>query len=367
MPVVIALCISFVVPLLYLYVIRKLDLYGTGRFIYNLVALMWGGISYFLAGSINNILLINGYITRGQLVCVAAPITEEILKALILLYLVRRADFNYVVDGAIYGFGAGIGFAIMENFEYIAGNPGTALPLAILRVLSTNLLHATASAIIGSILAILRNKRNFLQLLLAFGSIVPAAGLHMGFNAMVSDGGSLLIAIPLSLVGAGLIVVIICKGMKIEQGWIGETLGAADRVTRSETAVVQRIHFLDDVLVPINRQFGPEKAFLAETIILTQAEIGIKRKLLDETQDVTFRRKLEAEIHRLAAGMDEARKAVGPYCMLFLRTVYLEQNTRIWDAINQRVEMARKGHAGGGLWSTLGDRIRESNTKGDGS
>jgi len=36
-----------------------------------------------------------------QMIRIVAPILEEFLKALILIYLVQRADFNYVVDGAI--------------------------------------------------------------------------------------------------------------------------------------------------------------------------------------------------------------------------------------------------------------------------
>ena len=60
----------------------------------------------------------------------------------------RRPKFTYFVDGAIYGFAIGIGFAVFENYEYIAGS-SAALNTAIGRVISTNLIHATASAIIG--------------------------------------------------------------------------------------------------------------------------------------------------------------------------------------------------------------------------
>jgi len=49
-----------------------------------------------------------------------APIVEEVFKSLILLYLVRRANTTFFVDGAVYGFAAGIGFAIAENMLYLS-------------------------------------------------------------------------------------------------------------------------------------------------------------------------------------------------------------------------------------------------------
>ncbi|MBK9207159.1 MAG: PrsW family intramembrane metalloprotease [Anaerolineales bacterium] len=50
---------------------------------------------------------------------VTAPILEEILKSLILIYLVKRAEFNYVVDGAIYGFGAGLVLPLSKIFNIL--------------------------------------------------------------------------------------------------------------------------------------------------------------------------------------------------------------------------------------------------------
>src|SRR5258707_15573556 len=114
--VYLALGIAFIIPLVFLLVVRRFDLYGTGKYRFNLVTLIWGLIAYMLAARINPAMIHAGWVTHDQVVRFTAPIIEELLKALILIYLVQRADFNYVVDGAIYGFGSGIGFAIVENF-----------------------------------------------------------------------------------------------------------------------------------------------------------------------------------------------------------------------------------------------------------
>jgi RsiW-degrading membrane proteinase PrsW (M82 family) len=160
-----ALLIAFSIPLVFLFIVYKLDLYKTGNY-GNIAFSLAGGIAaYGIAFMVNPWMRDYGLVTRDTLVRFSAPILEEIFKGLILLYLIRRPSFTYFVDGAIYGFATGIGFAILENFEYILGSPETALSLAIARVLSTNLVHATGSGLIGIALGVAsyRVARGFQQ------------------------------------------------------------------------------------------------------------------------------------------------------------------------------------------------------------
>jgi RsiW-degrading membrane proteinase PrsW (M82 family) len=145
----IALAIATVVPAVFLIFLYGRDFYGTGSFRTVLLCFAWGMVAFGLAYGISDIIFSNDLLTRNQWVQLVAPITEEILKALILIYLVRRPNFTYFVDGAVYGFAAGIGFAVVENWSYVLGFGGAGLGVAVGRVLSTNLVHATASALVG--------------------------------------------------------------------------------------------------------------------------------------------------------------------------------------------------------------------------
>ena len=131
----IAFVVAALIPLGFLVVVKSFDFYQTGSAKFIIYSGVWGILSYFLAAQINPALVEHGVFTTDTVVRFAAPVIEEILKGLILLYLIRHADFKYFLDGAIYGFAAGIGFAIFENFEYILAHPSTALILAISRVL----------------------------------------------------------------------------------------------------------------------------------------------------------------------------------------------------------------------------------------
>lgn len=358
-----AITISFSIPLVCLYAIRNLDLFGTGKFHYNLATLLWGIIAYTLAAVINSTLLTTHLITYSQLLHLVAPITEEILKSVVLLCLVRRKDFHYVVDGVIYGFGTGIGFAVAENYEYIIRNPEAAVTVALARVLSTNLIHAATSGLIGSALALGRVERRSPKTILLAAGLGVAILIHVGFNTIVDDGVSLIATLGLGVFSVLFIVVIIQQGLKIQQAWIGEMLGALDHVTLGEAMAAQRIRSVNDILAPLTRQFGTDKASLAFSLVLMQAKIGIKRKLLKTVQDEKTCRELEADVQRITADMNKLRKRIGPYCMLFIRTVYLEQESRVWEVINARVAATHKSQAGGGLWSRLESRLNESGSR----
>jgi len=163
MTIAIALIMAALIPLSFLYAIKAIDFYQTGSVKLIAISAVWGVIAYLLAALINPALVNNGLASRDAMLRYFAPFIEEILKGIILIILVRRTEFKYFLDGAIYGFAAGIGFAIFENFEYIFGSSSVAIELAISRVLSTNLIHATGSALIGIALGLVRFERSRLS------------------------------------------------------------------------------------------------------------------------------------------------------------------------------------------------------------
>lgn len=353
-----ALVIAFLVPLLFLYIIRKGDLFGTGKFYVNIVTLVWGVVAYALAAQINPAMVEAGWVTRSQVIRITAPILEEILKILILIYFVNRADFNYVVDGAIYGFGAGIGFAIIENWEYVTGHPEIALGIAIARVFSTNLVHATGSGLIGAALAFQRGENTAPAWTAVILGYLFSIAFHMGFNTMVSAGAFLFFAIGVGFVGTALIWFVIKRGLNTQKKWVGEKLGMGDRVTKSEAKVVFKIEQLREALAPVEKQFGSEMVKNVEAIIRKQAEIGIKRKLLEKTASESKRQEIEKIIKGLNREMEALRRQAGPYCMMLVRTVYLEQDLQVWDLIAARAEEAGTGQKGGGLYDRINQRIK---------
>ena len=359
---IIALIVATLVPLIFLYIIYTLDLYKVGAFRYVLMCFVSGGIAFALASVINRGIYTRGYASRDELIWFAAPVVEEILKALVLIYLVRRPNFTYFVDGAIYGFAAGIGFAIFENYQYILGTPGAGLGTAVGRVLSTNLIHASCSALVGVALGIARFKRSGGHILILAAGLLLAMSLHSAFNNFVTrlDSGLLLVyAALLGFGGAAFIAFAIKRGLAEEKTWIEETLGAADRVTTGEAAVVHRLANVDEILQPLAARFGEEKADQIEQFLVQQARLGILRKTLEKLNDDKMRKAVEKQMGDLRLEMDKSRRAVGSYCMLYLRNIFPPDSSPLWGRLENLIAektASRPATGGPNLWATLGQR-----------
>jgi hypothetical protein len=284
-----------------------------------------------------------------------APIEEEIFKALILIYLVSRGDFNYFVDSLIYGFAIGIGFAVVENFEYVLSFGNAGLSVAISRVISTNLIHASATGIVG----IGIGKARFFKLGQKFvgigGGWLIAIALHMGFNNLVtrvSSGLLLLYAAAAGIFATIYIYVSIKRGNVQAQGWIHEKLGVLDRVTGGEAEMVNRLKESKELLAPLAEAFGSGKAELARDILLIQAHIGIQRKNQDQTDDPRMKQSIQTEIDKLRLEMDELRREAGTHSMMMLRSFFPEGGGQLQSMIEARMHDPNRG-PGSGMWDKL--------------
>ncbi len=125
---------------------------------------------------------------------ITAGLLEEGVKGagLILLLLVFRDQFDNVTDGIIYGLVIGAGFALVENYAYLALGPTSAFPGLILdRILLSWLGHSTFSALFGAGLGFWRERHArrgvWPTALIGFG---VAAILHACFNAILLAGSS---------------------------------------------------------------------------------------------------------------------------------------------------------------------------------
>jgi len=125
-------------------------------------------------------------ITTLVLACVIAPLVEELAKSY-GVFRVRRF-MKEVEDGIIYGAAAGLGFAATENLFYesdafLTSGAEAFIMTAIVRTLSSALLHASASSVMG--LGIARGAlegRSWLPYYL--GAVV----MHALFNLAASLG-----------------------------------------------------------------------------------------------------------------------------------------------------------------------------------
>jgi len=137
-------------------------------------------------GRVYQILGENPNISTLVLACVIAPLVEEFAKAMGVFKVRRR--FSEIEDGIVYGAAAGLGFAATENLiyetdAYLTYGAEAFIATAVIRSLSSALLHASASSVFG--LGIARKAfqgKGWLPYY--FGAVV----MHSLFNLFASFG-----------------------------------------------------------------------------------------------------------------------------------------------------------------------------------
>ncbi|MBI2865532.1 MAG: PrsW family intramembrane metalloprotease [Chloroflexi bacterium] len=355
---ILAAIVAIAIPLVFLFIVRWLDLYASGSFKVLLICLGSGVAAFFLALAINT--FVGAIIGFSLLVVVAAPIIEEILKSLVLIYLVRRPSFTYFVDGAIYGFAAGTAFAVLENLLYLGrASAGEALFLILGRALSTSLMHGSASALVGIALGRLRYGRGPTRILSLVLGWAAAMLLHIFFNnALTALPGSLSVmaAVLLGLGGVGIVAAFIFWGLRQERRWLKEILGLGVGVSAQESAVVQQMAELEVLLAPVGQRFGEEKRKQVEAFLKLQAQLGIKRKAQEMTREEKPRRELADQVAALRTEMDGLRRQVGVYCMSYVRSILPPETEPIWLRLGATLA-GKETTTGPSLWIAIGEKI----------
>jgi RsiW-degrading membrane proteinase PrsW (M82 family) len=353
-----AVAVAIVIPLLFLALVRWLDLYASGSFRTVILCLVWGMVAFYLALQVNTFAL--RFVGYGLLLTLVAPIIEEILKSLVLIYLVRRAAFTYFVDGAIYGFAAGVGFAMLENLLYLSrAGANMGLLVALTRGLSTSLMHGSATALVGVALGLLRFRRGSGRVAAVLLGWAAAMTLHITFNNVVHANWGLLtlgLAALLGLGGVGLVIGFIFWGLAAERRWLRETLTPAAGVSAGEAAVVQQFADLDSLLAPVAEHFGAAKRQQVARFLQLQAQMGLKLKTQALTPDSALAATLAGQITDLRLEMDVLRRDVGLYCMAYVRSILPPASEPLWARLEQATAV-EPDQPKRNLWGALNERM----------
>jgi hypothetical protein len=107
---------------------------------------------------------------------------------------------------------------------------------------------------------------------------------------------------------------------------------------------------VDVLLEPIVEQF-PDKAEQVEALLLHQAQLGIKRKVLQQVESPATRAQLEEDVARLREEMEELRGKIGPYVMIYVRSVFPEGVVDVWN--NLELLAARSGPGDLKRWQAM--------------
>lgn len=156
------------------------------------IAFMMVGIFIsVLASEVNGVLLTAFNLSRYDATIMMAPISEELLKALPILFFAMvisdRKEKLFTASMA-----TGIGFALLENAYYLIINYQTfSFMSALIRGFGTGLMHGMCTLLVGFGISFIRKKRKLFAVG-TFALLTIAITYHSIFNMLVQSQYSMV-------------------------------------------------------------------------------------------------------------------------------------------------------------------------------
>ena len=148
-----------------------------------------------------------------------APVVEESLKAVYVIFLLQRSKVGFVVDAAIHGFAIGTGFAFLENLYYLNANPDATMWTWIVRGFGTAIMHGGATAIVAMVSRTLLNRFDAFRPYVLLPGLGVAAVLHSLYNHFLLH--PLLATALIALAVPYLSVAVFQQSERETKAWVG--------------------------------------------------------------------------------------------------------------------------------------------------
>ena len=366
-----SILVASVIPLAFLFLIKWLNFFETHRIRLVLLALAWGAISVEFSYLVDHPLRLD--LGLPFVATHTAPFVEEIFKSLVLLYLIRRADTTFFVDGAVYGFASGIGFAIAENMLYLSRvDVDTGIVISTSRAFASSVMHGSTTAIVGMALAGFPMAGLNRHPLVAWAiGLAVAIGIHTAYNntafhTFVFGQTGYLILATIAFSALVFVAGAILWGLRRERRRLRKSLGITARGSKGEGRLVQHIDDLDDLLAPVEERFGELKREQAANALLLAAQLAMKQDLIKRTRDPELRTELASQITELKRDLKRQRDEVGIYVMSYVRSIMPKTTWSLWARLGQSLaEREKTSTAGASLWDLLRTKLLGHNAPGE--
>jgi protease PrsW len=257
------------------------------------------------------------------------PITEELLKSLIIVALIRSHRIGFLIDAAILGFAVGTGFATVENLYYLERVRDAGMGTWIVRGFGTALMHGGCTAIFAMMsVAMLERMRKG-----ALAPFVPgfalAVVLHSAYNHMyVSPRLSTAVVI---VVLPPLLFLVFQRSEKAVSKWLGEGFDADTQMLESITCG----HFADSpagrYLSSLKHRFkGPVVADLLCYIRL-HTELALRAKGLLLMRENGFDVAVDEETRAKFTEVRYLKRSIGKTGLLAVLPMLYGTHKDIWQ------------------------------------
>jgi RsiW-degrading membrane proteinase PrsW (M82 family) len=259
----------------------------------------------------------------------AAPLVEELLKALWIAVLLRRGRVGFLVDAAILGFAVGTGFALVENVEYLRALAEPRVLLWLVRGFGTALLHGATTTILAMIAKSLLDRRRWPPARAVVPALLAAAAVHSAYNHFflppVAAAAVLLVALPL------LVVLVFDRSERATREWLGTGLDSDLEIVESIVSGRFLETRLGGYLRSLQARFPGEVVADMLCLVRLQAELSIRAKGLLLAREAGLDAPVGEDVRASLQELRYLDRSMGPTGRLALKPVLRESARETWQ------------------------------------
>ncbi len=255
-----------------------------------------------------------------------APLTEETLKALYVVFVLRQRRLGFLVDAAIVGFAVGCGFALVENVYYLESIHDDRLALWLVRGFGSAILHGMATSLFAMVAKSVGDRHGMLAGL-SLGWAV-AVGLHSLFNHFalppILATGVLIVALPFVISFA------FERSERATREWVGEGLDLDVDLLRLVTSADFGGTRLGAYLRELRSRFpGPVVADMF-CLLRVELELAIRAKGMLMAREAGLDVPIDDDLKARLTEFDYLRESIGTTGLLALRPLRVTSDRDDW-------------------------------------
>lgn len=205
-----------------------------------------------------------------------APVVEETLKALFVIYLLQRNKVGFVVDAGIHGFAIGTGFALVENLYYLQANLDATLMTWMARGMGTAIMHGGATAIVAMVSRALQTRRTAFRPSLLLPGLGVAVVLHSLYNHFLLH--PLLATALIVLVVPWLSVAVFQHSERETTAWLGAGFDTDQELLKAVRSGTVSATPAGRYLTTVRNRFAPEEIVDMMCLLRLRGELAIRAK-----------------------------------------------------------------------------------------
>jgi RsiW-degrading membrane proteinase PrsW (M82 family) len=287
------------------------------------------GAAAALLALVVNLQLLEAGVSLPLLTRAIAPVGEELLKLLFVVYAVRSRRVGFPVDAAILGFAVGTGFALVENTYYLNAVTAGGVTLWLVRGFGAAILHGATTSIAAIAAQTIASRRPQPGMSVFVPGALAAIAIHAVYNQFVLPPAIATLVLIAAL--PPLVLLTFARSEHSTRDWMSAGLDLDVELLRLVLSDDFGHTRLGAYLQELRSRFpGPIVADMF-CLMRLELELGIRAKGMLMAREAGLDVPLDQELINGLAEVRYLEKSIGPTGLLALTPLQVSSDRDAWQ------------------------------------